>query len=237
MTTKKPEKSLLRKLIPQFVKLWYLHFKSISRNRSTRRKQLNEIHQYWQNPDEENKAELYLSEEDKLTSRYLVNLLKSRGISKESRILEIGCNVGRNLNFLYKEGYKNIEGIEISSRAVELMREHYPEMAAEIKIFNHPIEEVIKDFGDGNYDLVFTVAVLEHIHYESEWVFNEIVRITSTNIITIEDELGVGDRHFTRNYNKVFIPMGLKQVYSENLDREEHGRCLGTVTRVFEKTQ
>jgi hypothetical protein len=52
------------------------------------------------------------------------------------------------------------------------------------------VEDVVKSFGDRTFDLVFTMAVLEHIHTTSEWVFEEIVRITNRYVVTIEDERG-----------------------------------------------
>ena len=48
------------------------------------------------------------------------------------------------------------------------------------------IEDRIKDME--RCDLVFTMAVLEHIHLDSEWVFSEMARIAKKYLITIEDE-------------------------------------------------
>lgn len=55
------------------------------------------------------------------------------------------------------------------------------------------------------------MAVLEHIHFDSDWIFAELVRIAPL-IITIEDEVDISTRHFPRNYQKVFEPLGMRQV-------------------------
>lgn len=175
-----------------------------------RPKNRKELHQYWKRPwDEGNLPQGYL--DGKARSQFLLELMKKYA-KPNAKILEIGCNVGRNLNYLFQYGFKNLEGIEISEGAVQLLKQSYPEMANHTKIYNVPIEEVIRDFKDGQFDVVFTMAVLEHIHTDSEWIFPEMVRITRDFLITIEDERGITRRHFPRNYKKIFKPLGMKQI-------------------------
>ena len=56
------------------------------------------------------------------------------------------------------------------------------------------------------------MAVLEHLHPESNWVFGEIARITSSILITIEDERSVYWRVFPRNYRRIFERRGMVQI-------------------------
>ena len=56
------------------------------------------------------------------------------------------------------------------------------------------------------------MAVLEHIHDDSKWVFQEMARITKKYLICIEDEHGVSWRHFPRNHKEIFEVLGMKQV-------------------------
>jgi len=136
--------------------------------------------------------------------------------SRDARILEPGCNVGRNLNYLFKCGFTNLEGIELSKDALELLKKSYPEMARHITIHDRSIEEIITSFKDNAFDIVYTMAVLQHIHPASEWVFSEIVRITNSFLITMEGEDYVSWRHFPRNYKKIFESLGMKQVEAYN---------------------
>ncbi len=152
----------------------------------------------------------------------------------QSRILEIGCNVGRNLNCLYTAGFRRLEGIEISEEAVELLKQSYPEMGGNSGIHNAPVEDIIKEFEDGEFDIVFTMAVLEHIHRDSEWIFAEMVRTTRGFLVTVEDERGISWRHFPRNYRKVFERLGLKQIEEFKCD-EVDGLGRNFYARVFQK--
>ena len=169
------------------------------------------ILQYWAEPDDSsNPPELYL--EKGLISEFLLEIIR-RYATTNAKILEIGCNVGRNLNYLFQAGFKDLEGIEISENAVALLKQSYPEMALHTKIYKASVEEIIGGLEDSHYDIVFTTAVLYHIHYDREWIFHDMVRITKDFLITIEDEYAISDwRHFPRNYKKVFQALGMKQV-------------------------
>ena len=192
----------------------------------------NELHSYWRQPwDGSNRPEGYLDGKEK--SELLLELI-GKYADRQSRVLEIGCNVGRNLNYLFLAGLTRLEGIEISEAAVRLLRQTFPEMARNTKIHNVPVEDIIKAFEDDEFDIVFTMAVLEHIHRDSEWIFAEMARITKNFLITIEDEQGISWRHFPRSYNKVFEPLGMRQLEEHRCDSVDR---LGSdvYARVFKK--
>jgi SAM-dependent methyltransferase len=164
-------------------------------------------------------------------TQFLLELMKLY-TDTNGNILEIGCNVGRNLNYLFLAGFDKLTGIEISEDAVALMEKTYPEMAKSAKIINTPVEDVIGTFKENEFDVVFTMAVLEHIHPDSKFIFSEMVRITRRNLITIEDEKGISWRHFPHNYKKIFESLGMKQVYQYNC-REVDGLGSNFWARVF----
>jgi len=185
---------------------------------------------FWQYPDISNAPETYLDNNiTKERSAYLVSLFTKFFPNREIRILEIGSNVGRNLFYLYNRGYHNLTGVEINKRAIELMSAHYPDCFKSSLILNQPIENCIKNFDDKQFDVVFTMAVLEHIHPKSSWIFYEIQRITK-NIITIEDEKSLSWRHFPRRYDRIF--KYLEQIYYEDCSYIQ-GFNKGFMTRIF----
>jgi len=70
------------------------------------------LRSYWLLPPEEaNKPEAYL--EGRGRSEYLTGLMKRFG-NPENTILELGCNVGRNLLYLWQNGFVNLSGIEMN---------------------------------------------------------------------------------------------------------------------------
>lgn len=191
-----------------------------------------DIHEYWRRPDDgANEPRSYLEKAER--SRYLVGMLE-RYTDHDARVLEVGCNVGRNLAFLHDAGFKHLTGIEISQDAVDVMRAEFPEMAREASIICGAAEDVVRDFDDGALDVVFTMAVLEHVHTESEWIFGELTRITNDLLITIEDEAGLSWRHFPRDYGRIFERLGMRQVEEHTCDGSE-GLSPSFKARVFRK--
>lgn len=171
----------------------------------------SEIHDYWRKPpagDIGNHPDTYTSVSP-VRSSFLVQKVSDH-VGQDARIMEIGCNAGRNLNTLFGSGYKGLSAVEISQSAIDVLRKTYTDLAA-VPITVSPVEDAIKALADDSRDLIFTMAVLEHIHFDSDWIFAEMKRI-SPLIMTIEDEGGVSPRHFPRNYQKVFEGLGMTQV-------------------------
>ena len=221
---KKELVSKLQGYIPNFLKpilrplyrILYLPFYYRLQKATVKHKTRDELHRFWRHPwDGSRNLPIDYLQEGEERSQFLVELIK-RYVEPNAKILEIGCNVGRNLNYLFNAGYTKLGGVEISGDAVDLMKQAYPEMAKQIEIYNNPVEDVIKNFEDDAFDVVFTMAVLMHIHPGSRFIFPEMVRITSKYLITIEGEKGASWRAFSRNYKQIFESLGMKQVYQSS---------------------
>jgi len=143
-------------------------------------------------------------------SELLAELLAD--IPKHARILEIGCNVGRNLAHLADQGYSRLEGIEISPHAVDLLRASYPQLA-DSKVHLGAVEEVMPRLSE-SYDVVFTMAVLEHIHPDSVEVFDDIARLGGT-VLAIEprpERSPTGSRQFPHDLRSELGRRGMELV-------------------------
>jgi SAM-dependent methyltransferase len=178
---------------------------------------MEKVHSYWKRPDDGiNQPERYRDVSPD-RSIYLVDLFKRLSIRPAMRILEVGPNVGRNLAHLWDAGYRSLGGIEISGDAVDLMRRTYPQLSG-VKVIVQPVENVAKLLPTRGYDVTFTMAVLQHIHPESDWVFPHLAR-ASNMIVTVEDEVEEGPHHFPRDYRRVFETCGMKELLHENCRR------------------
>lgn len=212
------------------IMMLYDSYINLKRRVNSRPRSLEKIHEYWRNPDKGNMPSAYFKGEER--SLFLRDIITPY-TGRNDHILEIGCNVGRNMNCLFQAGYWNLAGVEINDRAVMWLKQHYREMGDCSNIYVSSIEDIIEQFPGNNFNAVFTMATLEHIHPDSEWVFKEIARITGDYLITVEDELGYPHwRRFPRNYRKIFETLGMTQVEEKDCG-EVSGLSSNFIARVF----
>lgn len=184
----------------------------------TRRPQtVEDLQTFWRKPNWPNRPEAYLSASP-ARSLIISEILIRKGIPKTARILELGCNAGRNLLVLAEFGYTYLEGIEISPDAVMLARRTATKTGAPIAIDCGALEELLPSRQGNTYDVIFTMAVLEHIHPRSiDTVLNAAVHCLKPGglLITVEDESSQTRRHFPRNYRVELTDRGLVQIESK----------------------
>jgi 2-polyprenyl-3-methyl-5-hydroxy-6-metoxy-1,4-benzoquinol methylase len=186
----------------------------------------NKYQKYWSDPTDEANSPVAYSEHTE-RSDYLLPIIE-KYVGKGDSILELGCNVGRNLNALGKAGYKKLSGVEISTKAVAECKKTYPDLEADI--VNSSIEDWVK--GEGEYDCIFSMAVMIHLPFESDWVFKRISDKARKVLITVEDEVNTTWKHFPRNYRDIFTGYGWEEVFSEDITGRWEGSN-GYITRVF----
>lgn len=168
-------------------------------------------------------------------SEYLKNKILETKIKHDEQILEIGSNVGRNLNYLSEHGFTSLVGIEINKLAVEIMRKEFPKLRY-ARMLTGSVESMIKLLDTDSIALTFSMAVLMHINPRSHFIFKEIARVTKNFIITIElEDYYNPPSIFARNYQKVFEPFGFEQIRKSTVDKKIIVTNPVYTTRVFRK--
>ena len=156
-------------------------------------------------------------------------------LHEDAAILEVGCSSGRHLTHLRENGFTNLTGIDINDESFDVMTDQYPQLAATGTFQTGMIEEIVPEFPDDAFDLVYSVETLQHIHPQNTWVFEELARITSNLLITAENEGNSPQRGRTdanvsyvngefplyyRNWKRIFSDLGLVQLSSEPSKRD-----------------
>lgn len=94
----------------------------------------------------------------------------------ELKFLEVGCNVGNQLNIIDSFDYKNLWGIDISKHALKIARQR-----GNFNIVNGNVLDI--PFKDNFFDMVFTSGLLIHIPpHKIHEALDEIYRCTSKYI-------------------------------------------------------
>jgi cyclopropane fatty-acyl-phospholipid synthase-like methyltransferase len=191
---------------------------------------LEETQKYWTNPPDKNTTDKYIIHTER--SEFLYNVIQ-KYIKKDSNIIEYGCNCGRNLNYLFEKGHTNLTGIELNQDAIKLMQKEYAEMSEAIKICNGTIESFVDEFSENEFDLGISMLVFNHIHPDSNWIFEKIAHACKM-LVTIESEDKDGSRTFKRNYKDVFEQYNFSQV-EELSCSEESGLSSKYIVRILKK--
>lgn len=97
-------------------------------------------------------------------------------------VLEIGCNVGGNLQWIAQRvDPSRIVGIDVNAKALRMLEERVPGVRA----MHAPARDL--PFGDRSIDLVFTMGVLIHQPNETlEKVMSEMVRVSRRYVFCAE---------------------------------------------------
>lgn len=169
---------------------------------------MNEQQKFWSNTyaDEYIKKNSQFDQEKGIAAWKLM-LHKTEPVNS---ILECGCNIGRNIDFLNEvlpQASKSI--IEISQSAFEFVTSRHDLANA----FNGAIED--SNLEDRSFDLVFTMGVLIHIHPDNLLKNMErMYKLSSGYILMGEyfnrtpvmlDYQGQKDKLFKRDFGKLFI--------------------------------
>lgn len=123
-------------------------------------------------------------------TRTELNKLFLGSMDRSIRILEVGANIGIQLMYLQKLGFRNLYGIEPQDYAVELCKKRTRGISVvKGNAFDIP-------FKDGFFDLVFTSGVLIHIRpADIEMAMKEIYRCSRRYILGFE--------YYSERYKKI----------------------------------
>ena len=196
-----------------------------------------DFHEWFRNPKTSNPKNYLPLEAYHIKRSNLLLKTFNEHISKNDNIIELGCNVGRNLDFLWRDGYRKLNGIEMQKEAITLMKKTYPEMSNNISIHHAFLEKLMPAIKDDFYDTTFTMAVLLHIHPTSEFIFKEMVRTTKKFIVLIEDEPTWPGykvwRAIGRKYKPIFENLGCTEIYHHRSNKTIDGLNRHYHVRVF----
>ncbi len=157
-------------------------------------------------------------------------------LPSDARILEIGCNAGRNLDYLFRAGYTNLWGIEIGSAAVEMFEATFPETRGSTQLICGDALEEITNLPSSHFDLVFTRGVLVNIHPKDNTFFSEICRVTRAFVLTDESEGSW--TAWPRDFSQLFGQLGLEEIscrYESTVQPGQNAVLRVPVVRLFEK--
>ena len=156
-------------------------------------------------------------------------------VGSDASVLELGCSSGRHLSKLHEHGFEDLSGIDINDDAFDVMEDAYPDLAAAGTFYCADIQDAAAAFDDGQFDAVYSVETLQHVHPDDAGTFDELARITDDLLVTVENE-GESDSGappeqdvnyvrddvplYYRDWNRVFTERGLVEVEVSPSERD-----------------
>lgn len=123
-------------------------------------------------------------------------------------ILELGCNAGKNLQALRSLGYEHLYGIDISDKALDAMRDLIPGAIG----LHGELSTILSWSNILQFDVVFSLAVLMHVHPDDRSLFGKLHQITKGYLICAE---------WTKGENDFIKPINPKDFEGFDLIRNE----------------
>jgi len=158
-------------------------------------------------------------------------------VESAHKVLELGCNAGANLETLRLLGFTRLAGVEINPEAVNLMKSVFPDLYRNTNINVGSLEDKLPLLATDSSDVIFTMAVLMHVHPKSKRIFSEMVRVSRRYIVTVEPEFANHGYVFARNYRRVFQSLGCTQLTSVILGIDVNDDAIaeyhGIILRLF----
>lgn len=105
--------------------------------------------------------------------KLFIKVISKLNVDRNAKFLDIGVSTGSNLDLLRELGYKNIQGIDISKKAINICK---------IKGFKKvKLDNICNcSFKDNSFDFIFATDVLEHVNNDLV-ALQEIKRILKPN--------------------------------------------------------
>ena len=166
--------------------------------------------EYWKERNFESihSPTMYLKE-DGSTFQVLDSIINV--LDESNSFLEIGCNAGRNLNFLYKLGFRELGGIEINSLSVHhQLKDSFSDLYDIGRFYIGNASEEIKNITNECYDVVFSISTLIHINPAEISLFQDMVRVSKKYIAISTSENAI--KAYPYDFKNVFETLGCKLI-------------------------
>ena len=108
---------------------------------------------------------------------------------RDAPILDMGCNVGRHLNFLFEQGYRNLRGVDFSSAAINDMSRRYPDMHAVSRITVASFQDFLASSPEP-VDLIYTRGATFELVHPSFPLIKHVCQVARHYVVMVIRETG-----------------------------------------------
>lgn len=125
---------------------------------------------------------------DEFSSRAMCDAVERYASAKDAPILDLGCNVGRHLNDLYKRGFRNLTGVDAMGSALERMKTEFPEMASSTRTHHDLFQRFLRNQPDRAFDVLYSHGATIELVHPSFDIVRHMCRVSCNYIVLMINE-------------------------------------------------
>ncbi|MBL4614101.1 MAG: class I SAM-dependent methyltransferase [Magnetovibrio sp.] len=122
---------------------------------------------------------------------------------KDAPILDLGCNMGRHLNFLYDRGHTSLYGVDIMKKAFVAFQERFPKTYDQCTLDHNIFQRYLTRHPDRSFSGVYTFGATVEYNHPSFALVREVCRVSNDLVMFVINENGGGyTRFWTYEFNR-----------------------------------
>jgi SAM-dependent methyltransferase len=121
-------------------------------------------------------------------AQLLLNAVMEECPDRSASLLDLGCNCGRHITYLAKQGYRNLAGVDVMSEAISLFARTEPEIFRRANIQHDFFQRFLLRAADRQYDLTYSHGATIELVHPSFNVVEHIANVTKSKICLLLHE-------------------------------------------------
>ena len=138
----------------------------------------------------------------------MVRLLETT--APPASVVDLGCNSGSNLNFLYQAGFRRLSGVDAGREALQLFAQTYPDTWACADVKHDLFQHSLSTLADASVDVLHCNGVTIELVHPSFPIVKEICRVARDAVFISLTEEG---HSYPRYYIRQFEANGFRLVW------------------------
>lgn len=132
-------------------------------------------------------------------------------LPRTETLMEIGCNSGCDLNFVYQAGFRNIKAVDVSGQALVTFQKLFPEAWANAEVSHDLFQRYLLVQPSKSVDTIYSNGAAIELVHPSFPIVREMCRIARNGVIL---ELNPRTTGYPRDYAGQFHQRGFNLAYS-----------------------
>jgi len=145
---------------------------------------INIMSRYWHNISEGDNHNYKKYSKVDVSAKILLEKVIKFSDKKKDKILDLGCNVGRHLNYLKKKNFKRLHGVDICKLSIKKSTLIFPNLK-KINLKCASFEDYLVNTQNDEFDIIYTHGATIELIKPTFPLISELSRVTKKYIILL----------------------------------------------------